>query len=91
MRQISKEEFIERCRKSVPYPLGDEALTSFYEFLENHQETGSAKRLLELCRSKEEMFEGHPILIFDSFLMQLAFKQMCEDLPDEFYDFSFNS
>lgn len=91
MREINKEEFVERCKKSVPYPLGDEALHSFYTFLEEHKETESAQRLLDLSRSKEEIFEGHPILLFDTYLIQLAFKQMCSDLPQEFYDFTFNS
>ena len=91
MREIKKEEFIERCKKSVPYPLGDKALADFYGFLKKHQDTASAARLLQLCKEKEERFDGHPVMIFDSFLLQLAFRQMCEDLPKEFYDFSFNN
>lgn len=87
---ITRTQFIERTKHSVPYPLGGQALQDFYDFLTPYtKQYSSVAVLLTLARLQEEVFENQRVLIFDDPKIQRAFKAMCSDLPQAFYDFTF--
>lgn len=87
---MTKEEFIERTKKSRPYPLGDEALIEFEAFLEEHKNEFQSVRILQtLVKLNVDEYDGHRILIFDHPKIQKAFDAMASDLPEEFYGFTF--
>lgn len=90
MNEINREQFVQRCKKSMPYPIGDQALADFEDFLKKYEnQYASVRRLQVLVYLHKESFEGHPILIFDNEKLQKAFYEMGEDLPEEFAAFTF--
>lgn len=88
---LSREEFIERTKKSVPYPLGDAALDDFYAFLEKNRTAWSVcARMLVLAKLNEDTFRGSRVLLFDTPKLQKTFKELIETIPEEFAAYTFH-
>ena len=90
MEKIDKETFLKRCALSHPYPVGDEALISYYEFFKQYEEKyHSVRVLVTLMHLNEVDFEGHRVVIFDKPRLQQAYYEMGEDIPEAFAQFLF--
>ncbi|MFA1014058.1 hypothetical protein [Dubosiella newyorkensis] len=89
MKKITRAELIERSNKSHPYPVGDEALQSYYHFFEQYSSIHEVRVLVTLMKLNEVDFEGHRLVIFDTSKLQRAYQEMGEVIPEEFAKFLF--
>lgn len=89
MKKIDRQELIERTKHSHPYPVGDEALDSYYTFFKQYDHIHEVRVLAVLMKLNEVECEGHRIVLFDHPRLQQAYQEMGETIPQEFTDFIF--
>lgn len=91
MKKIDRKELIERTKHSNPYPVGDEALASYYAFFKQYEHIHEVRVLAVLMKLNEVECEGHRIVLFDQPRLQQAYQEMGAVIPQAFTDFLFES
>ncbi len=90
MQKITRDQLIERTKHSNPYPVGEPALSEYYEFFKPYMDIHEVRVLATLMKLNEVEFEGTKLVLFDTPKLQQAYVDMGEILAEPFAQFLFH-